>query len=38
MASEISWSDVSGATEYALVRDRIGRIWNTSGAGAFETL
>jgi hypothetical protein len=35
MASEIQWSDVSGATEYALVRDRIGRVWNASGAGAF---
>lgn len=38
MAGEIQWSHAAGFTEYALIRNRIGQIWSTSGGtGAFET-
>jgi hypothetical protein len=37
VSNEISWTDIAGATEYALIRDRTNRVWSTSGAGAFET-
>lgn len=36
MAGEIQFSAQHGITAYFLVLDRIGRVWNTSGAGAFE--
>lgn len=36
MANEISWVDAAGRTEYALLRDATNRVWNSSGAGAFE--
>lgn len=36
MAGEIQFSYLSAATTYFIVRNSIGRPWNTSGAGAFE--
>lgn len=37
MAGELQYSFSAGKTAYALIRNRIGQIWNTSGGtGAFE--
>lgn len=37
MSGHLQWNDEAGKTEYALIRNRNGQIWNSSGAGAFTT-